>query len=99
MDTTSKLIDIVIGWSKQGKRWPLLLILLVPAYFVFFQNYYGIEFRQVFENRPFVWFSTVTIVLSILLYLLLDNYNRIAYSRIMDAIRKGPRISVTKPLA
>src|SRR6266705_5315966 len=98
MDTTSKLVDIVIGWSKQGKRWPLLLILLVPAYFVFFQNYYDIEFRQVFERRPFVWSATVTVILSILLYLILANYNRIAYSRIIDNIKKGQRISVTKPL-
>src|SRR5262245_21546041 len=75
MDTTSKLVDIVIGLSKQGKRWPLLLIFLVPAYFVFFQNYYDIEFRQVFERRPFVWSATVTVILSILLYLILANYD------------------------
>lgn len=71
----------------------------MPAYFAFFQNYYDIEFSKVLEKGAFIWFSSVTVFFSICLYIYLSNYERIAYSRAMDLIRRGPRVSVTKPLA
>lgn len=94
-----RIIDLFIEWAKQKNRWPLLLTLLVPAYFAFFQNYYDIEFSKVLEKGAFIWFSSVTVFFSICLYIYLSNYERIAYSRAMDLIRRGPRVSVTKPLA
>jgi len=71
----------------------------MPAYFFFFQNYYDIEFSKVLEKGAFIWFSSVTVFFSICLYIYLSNYERIAYSEAMDLIRRGPRVSVTKPLA
>ncbi len=99
MDIASKLIDLLVEWCKTKQRWPLLLILLVPAYFAFFQSYYSAEFRQVFEIKGFVWLSTATVILSTFLYVFLTNHERIAYGRILDTLRRGRRVSITKPLA
>ncbi len=99
MDTASKLIDLLVDWGRRGKRWPLLLILLVPVYFVLVQKYFDIKFAQVLESRPFLWLSATTVLLSLFLYLLLNKYDRIAYSRAMDLLRRGPRVAITPSLA
>jgi tetratricopeptide (TPR) repeat protein len=99
MDTASKLIDLLVEWGRRGKRWPLLLILIVPAYFIFFKNYYDIAFRQTVELKQFLWLSSATVLLSIFLYILLEKYDRIVYSRAMDLLRRGPRVAITKTLA
>jgi len=99
MDATGKLVDVFVDWAKQGKRWALLLILLVPAYFAFFQHYYDVKFRQVFQIRAFLWLSVTTVVLSLCLFLLELDYEQIAYSEMMDRLHKGRRVMLTKPLA
>jgi tetratricopeptide (TPR) repeat protein len=95
----SKLTDLFVDWTKRKRRWPLLMILLVPAYFAFFQKFYGLQFRQVLDNKPFLWLSGLTIAVSALGYVLLSNYERIIYSTTLDRLRRGRRVTVTKPLA
>ena len=95
----SKLVDLFIEWAKRKQRWPLLLMFLVPVWFAFFQKFYGLTFRQVFDNRLFLLLSASTIAVSAIGYVLLTSYERIIYSRTLARVRRRRRAIVTAPLA
>ena len=83
----SKLADLFVDWTKRNQRWPLVMIWLVPAYFAFFQKFYDLKFRQVFDNPAFLWLSGLTIAASAVGYALLSNHERVLYSAALDRRR------------
>jgi hypothetical protein len=95
----SELVDLFVEWSKRKRRWPLLLALLVPVVFAFFSNFYNLSFRQVLENPAFQRLSAATIVLALGGFLILSFGERIRYSKALDLVRRGRRVTVASQLA
>src|SRR5262245_37543619 len=95
----SKLVDLFVEWAKRKQRWPLLLILLIPAWFAFFQKLYGLTFQQTLANRWFLWLSGLTVAIAAIGSAVVTNYERIIYSRTLARWWPGRRAVVTAPIA
>jgi tetratricopeptide (TPR) repeat protein len=63
-----QLLDFFIQWAKQGKRWPLLLLLLNPAAFGLVQQYFGLTFRETVAHGVYWILSGGIFVVSGILY-------------------------------
>jgi len=46
----SKLIDIFVDWAKEQHRWPLLVLLVLPAIIKFSQEYFQLSLRAAFAH-------------------------------------------------
>ena len=66
-------IDIFVKWAKKERRFPLLLLLIIPFGFYFIQNFFELTFRETLTSLSFLIFTGAVIVISGVLYFLVAN--------------------------
>jgi tetratricopeptide (TPR) repeat protein len=95
----SRLTDLLVEWAGQKKRWPLLLLLLIPAAFTLVREYYGVGFRQTLQHTPFLSTAAAIVLVASGLYLYLNYADRLRYSAWVNRRPGHPRIAVADAVA
>ncbi|HCH59555.1 MAG TPA: hypothetical protein DEV73_03005 [Candidatus Zambryskibacteria bacterium] len=60
----SEIVAILVEWAKKKKRYPLLLLLLIPFIFSLIKNYFELSFKDVFGDWSFLGASGILFILS-----------------------------------
>ena len=64
----NKLLEIFFEWAKTKERWPLLLLLLIPAILSFTKQYFDLSFRDSLHHWSFLISVGALVALVGLLY-------------------------------
>ncbi len=67
------LTDLFTKWAAQKKRWPLLLLFIIPVWFELVQQYHELSFRDALINGWFLIGAGVILVTTALLYLIVSR--------------------------